>query len=148
MYYSHIKKYLCFKKLLTYRVLLEQLMGLLSMHAFLLSNKYHIEVVGKHNVFKMLWQFMILTWSLAILLLDEKKQLMLQEFWLNLFIAHIIIFKYLHQVNLFIFILLNNLYLFIILINLTLIFLDKYYLVGATYTHFCGLMALYCNVWY
>ena len=135
MYYSHIKKYLCFKKLLTYRVLLEQLMGLLSMYAFLLSNNYHIEVVREHNVFKMLWQFMILTWSLAILLLDEKKQLMLQEFWLNLFIAHIIIFKYLQQVNLFIFILLNNLYLFIILINLTLIFLDKYYLVGATYTH-------------
>lgn len=41
-----------------------------------------------------------------------------------------------------------NLYLFIILINLTLIFLDKYYLVDATYTHTCGFMALYCNVWY
>ena len=37
-----------------------QLMELLSMHAFLLNNKYHIEVVGEENVFKMLLQFVIL----------------------------------------------------------------------------------------
>ena len=37
-----------------------QLMELLSMSAFLLNNKYHIKVVGDENVFKMLWQFVIL----------------------------------------------------------------------------------------
>ena len=53
--FSYKNNYLYFKKLLSCKVLLVQLMELLSMHAFLLINKYLIEVVGEENVFRMLW---------------------------------------------------------------------------------------------
>ena len=59
--FSYKNNYLYFKELLPCRMLLVQLMKLLSMHAFLLINKYLIEVVRKENVFGMLWQFVILT---------------------------------------------------------------------------------------
>ena len=53
--FSYKNNYLYFKELLSCRMLLVQLMELLSMHAFLLINKYLIEVVGGENVFIMLW---------------------------------------------------------------------------------------------
>ena len=59
--FSYKNNYLYFKELLPCRMLLVQLMELLSMHAFLLINKYLIEVMGKENIFIMLWQFVILT---------------------------------------------------------------------------------------
>ena len=60
-------------------MLLVQLMELLSMYAFLLINKYHIEVVGEENAYRMLWQFVILTLYLGMLLLDGKEWRMIQE---------------------------------------------------------------------
>ena len=59
--FSYKNNYLYFKELLACRMLLVQLMELLSIHAFLQINKYHIKVVGEENVFRMLWQFVILT---------------------------------------------------------------------------------------
>ena len=59
--FSYKNNYLYFKELLPCRMLLVQLMELLFMHVFPLINKYLIEVVGEESVFKMLWQFVILT---------------------------------------------------------------------------------------
>ena len=59
--FSYKNNYLYFKELIPCRMLLVQLMELLSMHAFLVINKYHIKVVGEENIFRMLWQFVILT---------------------------------------------------------------------------------------
>ena len=51
VFFSYKNGYLYFLKLLPYKMLLMQLTELLSMHVFLLINKYHIEVMGEKNVF-------------------------------------------------------------------------------------------------
>ena len=77
--FSYRNNYLYFKELLPRRMLV-QLMELLSMHAFLLINKYLIEVMGEENVFRMLWQFVILTWYLGLLLLDGRNNSWFKSF--------------------------------------------------------------------